>query len=307
VYRISPTGNFTVLYGFCPRGGRCTDGLQPAGALALATNGQFYGTTPLGGVADSGTIFQFMPSGVETVVHAFSGSSDPNNVANGVMQGADGNLYGTTYEGGSNHGGSIFQLTPTGKFTTLYSFCSQVDCPDGLYPQSQLVQGTDGNLYGTTAGTASGFPFGSVFQITPTGNLVNLYSFCPQNFNCTDGGTPQAGLLQSTNGAFYGVTSVGGSSTNCSGGCGTIFSVSMGLGAFVAPNPWFGKAGRVVGILGNNLTGTTSVTFNGTPATFTAVSSTLIKATVPSGATSGTIQVTTPTGTLSSNVAFQVR
>ncbi len=80
----------------------------------------------------------------------------------------------------------------------------------------------------------------------------------------------------------------------------------MGLSPFVQPYPSFGKAGQVIGILGNNLTGSTEVSFNGIPASFTVVSSTLIKATVPSGTATGPIEVTTPTGTLSSNVAFHV-
>lgn len=303
-YRISPTGNFAVLYSFCSRTA-CADGAEPAGTLALATNGKFYGTAPLGGETDGGSIFQLTPSGLETVVHNFPGPENPDNIANGVMQGADGNLYGTSYLGGSNRFGYVFKLTPAGQFTRLYSFCSKANCSDGAEPQSELIQGTDGNLYGTTAGLG-GNPFGTVFEITTTGNLTTLYDFCPQNFDCTDGATPEAGLLQATNGVFYGVTSIGGSSQDCSGGCGTIFSVSMGLSPFVQPYPSFGKAGQVIGILGNNLTGSTEVSFNGIPASFTVVSSTLIKATVPSGTATGPIEVTTPTGTLSSNVAFHV-
>ena len=307
-YKISPTGEFTVLYGFCSREG-CKDGLAPFGPLILATDGRLYGTTPLGGVTDGGTIFQLTLAGIDTTVHSFSPpNADLHGQANGVMQAADGNLYGTTYEGGSNGAGSAFELTPTGQFTTLYNFCSEASCSDGVNPQSQLVQGTDGNFYGTTSGASQGFNLGTIFRITPAGDLTTLYSFCPANINCADGGAPQAGLLQATNGVFYGVTSVGGSTTNCAGnGCGTVFRISLGLGPFVQANPGFGRAGRVIGILGNNLTGTTGVSFNGVSATFTVVSSTFIKATVPSGATSGMIEVTTPSGTLSSNVAFLVR
>lgn len=307
VYKISPTGAFTTIYSFCGDARQCKAGLNPNGPLVLATNGKLYGTTPLGGVAFGGTIFQLNLSGVESTVHAFSyQNTDSIGQSNGVMQAADGNLYGTTYEGPSNISGSVFKLTPTGQYTTLYTFCSQLNCSDGTEPESQLVQGTDGNLYGTTAGFTSGYPFGSIFQITTTGNLTTLYDFCPQPYPCADGNTPDAGLIQATNGTFYGVASGGGTSTNCSGGCGTFFSLDMGLAPFVQPTPNFGRAGRVVGILGNNLTGTTQVTFNGTPATFTVVSSAFLRATVPGGATTGTIRVTTPSGTLNSNASFQV-
>lgn len=113
--------------------------------------------------------------------------------------------------------------------------------------------------------------------------------------------------MQGTDGSFYGTTWRGGTSTNCVGDCGAIFSISTGLGPFVAATPNFGKAGYTINILGNDLTGATGVSFNGTPATtFTVVSATLIKATVPAGATSGSIQVTTPGGTLSSNLTFQI-
>jgi uncharacterized repeat protein (TIGR03803 family) len=107
--------------------------------------------------------------------------------------------------------------------------------------------------------------------------------------------------MQSTNGAFYGVTAYGGES-----GLGTVFSLSVGLGRFVQPLPSSGAVGTVVKILGTRLTGATSVTFNGTTAPLQVVSSTEITTAVPPGATSGTIVVTTPTGNISSNVAFQV-
>jgi hypothetical protein len=124
-----------------------------------------------------------------------------------------------------------------------------------------------------------------------------------------NGALPAAGLTQATNGTLYGTTWFGGSgacTAHGNGGCGVVFSWSAGLGPFVQSNPSFGKAGSVVGILGNNLTGTTSVTFNGTPAKFTVVSDTLIKATVPSGTATGKIAVSTSSGTLSSNVAFRI-
>jgi uncharacterized protein (TIGR03437 family) len=111
-------------------------------------------------------------------------------------------------------------------------------------------------------------------------------------------------MAQDTNGNFYGTTYSGGGGRSAAG---TVFRVSVGLGPFVKTLPTSGRVGMRVGILGTNLTGATSVTFNGTPATFTVVSPSLIGTNVPTGATTGTVQVVTPSGTLSSNVPFRVR
>jgi uncharacterized repeat protein (TIGR03803 family) len=160
-----------------------------------------------------------------------------------------------------------------------------------------VVPANDGNLYGTV--NSVGTSGGNLFKITPSGTLTTLYSFCEQS-GCPDGNNPVA-LVQTTDGNFYGTTNTGGAH-----GDGTVFSLSTGLGPFVETLPTSGKVGRRVGILGTDLTGATSVTFNGTAATFTVVSHSLITATVPAGATTGEVQVVTPSGTLSSNVAFRV-
>jgi hypothetical protein len=145
-----------------------------------------------------------------------------------------------------------------------------------------------------------------IFKITPSGEYTVLYSFCSQT-NCTDGYWPGV-LAQATNGTFYGGTSVGGTPDKCNDkrGCGVIFSLNLGLESFVRANPNFGAAGRVVGILGNNLTGTSSVKFHEVEAKFKIISDTYLEATVPASATIGKIEVTTPSGTLHSNAAFQV-
>jgi uncharacterized repeat protein (TIGR03803 family) len=166
--------------------------------------------------------------------------------------------------------------------------------------------GTDGNFYGTTGyggNTANGATNGSgtIFKITPAGALTVLYSL-----DNLDGSGPFAQLVQATNGSFYGTTTYGGDlSCSSPNGCGTIFNLSAGLGPFVVTNPRSGKVGTQVTILGNNLEGTTSVTFNGTNAGFKA-SSSHITATVPSGATTGIVEVVTPKRKLKSNVIFRV-
>jgi len=128
----------------------------------------------------------------------------------GLVQGTDGNFYGTTETGGGNGScgggcGTVFRITPAGKLTTLHAF----DSTDGSWPTAGLVKGTDGNLYGTTELGGASQSGGTAFRITPAGTLTTLYSFCLKS-NCTDGRSPTGGLVQATNGKFYGTTQVGG-------------------------------------------------------------------------------------------------
>jgi uncharacterized repeat protein (TIGR03803 family) len=295
IFEITPGGMLTTLYNFCSLivNGVCTDGGDPRGSLVLGTDGNFYGTTAGGGAHSAGTVFAITPSGMFTTLHSFD-FSDGDIPYAGLVQGSDGGFYGTTYQGGATgaNDGTIFTITPGGVLTTVYAF----DGTDGRLPEAALVQGSDGNFYGTTlsGGTSSRSP-GTVFEITPSGALTSL-----ESFDEADGEEPYAGLVQSTNGTFYGTAYYGGT------GDGTIFSLSVGLGPFVEPQPASGAVGAAVEILGTNLTGATSVTFNGTAATFTVKSKALITATVPTGATTGTVQVVTPARTLSSNVPFTV-
>jgi uncharacterized repeat protein (TIGR03803 family) len=302
VFKITPSGTLTTLYSFCPESG-CPDGYSPVAGLVQATDGNFYGIAPYGGANSSclsgagcGTVFKITPGGVLSTLYSFgSQSGDGTNSYAGLIQATDGNFYGTAVDGGANGQGTVFKVTPRGTETTLYSFGSQSG--DGENPYAALIQATDGNFYGTTYhGGASGG--GTLFKITPGGALTTLYGLGSQS---GDGLNSYAALIQDTNGKFYG-TAVGGGAS----GDGTVFSLSVGLGQFVETRPTSGKVGKPVTILGTNLAGATNVTFNGTPATFTPGSKTAIKATVPAGATTGTVQVVTPHGTLSSNVPFRV-
>ena len=294
VFAITPAGSLSVLYSFCAQTS-CLDGNFPSAALVQASNEKLYGSTQFGGTYNRGTIFEITTAGALTTLHIFNKGINP--APNTMIQGPDGILYGTTNVGGAARDGTVFRMTVAGKLTYMHSFCLSA-CTDGFRPAG-LAQGSDGNFYGTTSGGGATSYGGTVFEITPTGTFTTLYNFCAQT-GCPDGDGP-GGLVQATNGNFYGITGAGGADNY-----GTAFSLSTGLGPFVAARPGFGPAGRVIAILGNNLTGTTSVTFNGTAAAFTVASGTLIKATVPAGATTGTIEVTTPSGTLSSNVAFQI-
>jgi uncharacterized repeat protein (TIGR03803 family) len=324
IVEITPEGKLTTVYSFCP-GTSCTDGEFPMSVMQ-ASNGNFYGVTLYGGANGWGAVFKLTPAGKLTVLYSFckaANCADGEQPSGMLTQGTNGNFYGTTRGGGANDNslcyggpgcGTAYKLTPTGKLTTLYNFCSQTNCTDGSNPISGLIQDTDGNFYGTSSfgGTAFAMCFsigcGTAFAMTPTGKLNTLYNFCSRT-NCTDGANPSAALIQATNGAFYGLTGKGGADfTGCiaGGGCGDVFSLSVGLGPFVETNPTSGKVGRAVTILGKNLSGATSVSLNGTAATFTIISGTEIKTTVPTGATTGSVEVTTPSKTLKSNVVFRV-
>ena len=299
IYKITFGGTLTTLHNFCNP--NCNQFGPPyPSELVAGSDGNFYGTTE-GGNVNLGTVFKMTPSGKVTTLHTFSGT-DGSSPSGSLVQGPDGAFYGMTVTGGNNNNscsfgscGTVFKITTAGTLTTLHKF----DATDGGNPAGSLVLGTDGNSYGTTEQNGSNGA-GTLFQITAGGALTTLYDFCSQA-GCLDGANPGAALMQATNGMFYGTTRNGGNQGN-----GVVYSLSMGLGPFVQTNPNASKVGSKIIILGNGLTGSTSVTFNGTSAAFTVVSDTEITATVPSGATKGKVEVVTPTGKLDSNSDFRV-
>jgi len=190
------------------------DGAEPEAGLVLGSDGYFYGTTVQSGIANNyGIVFRISPSGSSySILHSFTNSPDGGNPVAGLAQGNDGNFYGTTEQGGTNSGGTVFQLATNGSLTILHSF----SLDDGS-PIAGLAQGTDDNFYGTTynSGAHSG---GTVFRISPSGSYSNIYSF---NSNIGDGTVPKAGLVLGSDGNFYGTTSSGGGH-----GSGTVFRIS---------------------------------------------------------------------------------
>jgi uncharacterized repeat protein (TIGR03803 family) len=338
IFELTPAGKLTALHTFIGNG----EGTLPSGALFLATDGNFYGTTNGGGVNVGGTVFELTPGGKLTTLYSFCsecGASVPYFPVAGLIQADNGNFYGTAADGrpvfeitaegtltsfdltqgydpqaaliqadngklyGTTAGGdgTIFELTPAGTPTTIYTFCSQTNCDDGVQPYGSLLQATNGNFYGTTFNYGEGagcnsnsynHGCGTIFELTPAAKLTTLHSF-----SSTGGYSPMAGLVQATNGAFYGTTT---------SGYGAIFRLDTGLGPFVKTIPIAAKPGDKVIILGTDLTGATGVTFNDIAAAFTVVSATEITATVPTGATTGKVEVTTPNGTLKSNAVFRV-
>lgn len=289
IFKITSAGTLTTLLSFDG-----TNGAFPYAPLIQAANGDFYGTT-LGGY---GNVFKMAPGGVLTTLDSFN-FTDGRAPYAGLVQATDGNIYGTTLGGGTVRYGTIFEVTPANTVTTLYNFCAQATC--GQNPFAGLIQATDGNFYGTTeyGGTKGD---GTIYRITPAGTATTLHSF-----DGTDGWRPQGGLVQGTDGDFYGTTTYGGTNGSCAYGCGTLFKLSVGLAPFVKTVPATGGVGSAIRILGTNLTGASSVTFNGTAAAFTVVAASEITTTVPTGATTGAVKVTAPGGILSSNGVFRVK
>jgi uncharacterized repeat protein (TIGR03803 family) len=271
VFKLSPSGNETVLYSFT--GG--ADGGYPSAGLLRDAAGNLYGTTVLGGPGGSGVVFKLSPTGTETVLYSFTGGNggtDGGFPTAGLLRDAAGNLYGTTFYGGSGNCldpfvliggcGVVFKLSAMGTETVLYSFAGP---PDGQYPVAGLIPDAAGNLYGTTefGGVYNGYcekpnphnayTCGVVFKLSPSGTETVLHTFAGYP---TDGGNPYAGLLRDAAGNLYGTTLNGGAD-----GSGVVFKLSPTgtetlLHTFTGPDGARPSAGLIKDTLGN-LYGTT--------------------------------------------------
>jgi uncharacterized repeat protein (TIGR03803 family) len=285
VIKVTPSGTVTSIYDFCSQS-NCPDGQYPVSTLVLGNDGNFYGTTQNGGIYNPlyGTIFKVSPTGALTTLHSFN-ATDGVSPYGSLLLASNGNFYGTTTEGGTCIGtggcGTIFMMTPSGTFTTLYNFCLQSGCPDGQYPGGDLMEASDGNLYGTTHGGGN-FTYcpqsgcGTVFKLTLSGTLTTLHTFAKR-----EGEYPAPGLVEGAKGTFYGSTGAGGT-----GDLGTIFTIN--------------SSGTV----------TTLYSFDGTdgsgPYTLTAGSDGNFYGTAVGGGSGdqGTIFEITPSGTLTTLYPF---
>lgn len=215
VFRLSSDGSFTNIYFFTG----ATDGAGPVSRLVQGTDGCLYGTTTTGGDFGNGTVFRVSLTGVFTNLYSFTTGAGGwhGAYANNLVRGNDGYLYGTTSFGGSTNGsgsGMVFRIGPDGGFSNLWSFTGG---SDGGNPYDGLSLGSDGNFYGTTE-EGGNFQQGTVFRISPGGTLTNLWSFT----GGSDGARPTGGLLQGSDGNFYGVAALGAL------GNGNIFRISPG-------------------------------------------------------------------------------
>lgn len=212
VFRMTSSGSVTVLHSFNSFLG---EGAVPIGGLVQGSDGNFYGTTAVGGDRFQGTVFQIDAAGNLTTLHSFSGS--PNDGANPIatlIQGTDGNFYGATPSGGQHFQGVVYRISQGGPFAVLHSFAGSP--AEGGVPFAALVQGNDGDFYGTTAIGGTQFK-GTVFKIDAAGTLTTLHSFTGSN---AEGANPAGALVQGTDGNFYGTTVLGGTDHR-----GTLFSI----------------------------------------------------------------------------------
>lgn len=305
-YSVTSKGVFKILHTFTG-----SDGQNIYAGLVQGTDGNFYGCSAAGGTSSGsdGVIFKMTSAGKVTVLHNFDGT-DGSGCSYALVQASDGNFYGTA-GGGSTGLGVVFKIAPGGTYSVIHNFEGTTD---GSYPQSSLIQATDGNLYGVTGSQGQG-DNGTIYKVTTGGTVTTLYSFT----GGTDGGIPQSALLQHTNGLLYGDTFTGGD-LNCFttifyggqpvivAGCGVVFSVDIGAEPFVKLMTTSGhELTSAVEILGQGFSSSSLVEFGGVAATkVTLTGTTYMSATVPAGALTGAVTVTTGATKLTSPQTFKV-
>ncbi|OLY91233.1 Por secretion system C-terminal sorting domain-containing protein [Cnuella takakiae] len=210
-FTIKSTGsNFGIVKSFADWGA------HPNGDLLRATDGNYYGLTYDGGIYGHGTLFRITPAGAITILKNFNLPVDGGYPKGSLMQGTDGNLYGTTSSGGPNNGGVVFKITTGGLYNIVRSFLINTE---GGRPQSRLVQDASGNIYGTN-NTGGTYGYGTIFKISAT----NAYSVL-RHLDKPDGASPYGGLLLAKDGNLYGMTSSGGLYSR-----GTVFRIATGGG-----------------------------------------------------------------------------
>jgi len=215
VYAMNTSGQETFLYAFTGK----PDGANPYSELVSDGKGNLYGTTQGGGTHGYGTVFKITTSGQESVLYSFAGAGagDGAYPYSGLVFDKDGNLYGTTAEGGTHSGGAVFEVTPGGKERTLYSFaCGS----DGCNPYAHLAYDGNTAFYGTTY-TGGTNNYGTVFKITRSGKEKVLYRFQGGN----DGENPYGGVTFDSKGDLYGTTRYGGNQGFQNNG-GIVFEVT---------------------------------------------------------------------------------
>ncbi len=250
VFKIDSTGNLTTLHSFS---GFPSDGANPVAGLVQGNDGNFYGTTALGGMFGQGTLFRITPAGAVTVLHSFSGLLGDGAVPmGGLVQSNDGSFYGTTALGGAHSMGTVFR-TALGIVITLHSFSGSPG--EGANPIAKLVRGSDGNFYGTTV-RGGAQHLGTAFKISALGSFTMLHSFSGSS---GEGANPVAGLVQGSDGNFYGTTALGGQHY-----LGTVFKINS-AGSFTTLHSFSGSAGEGADPLGGLVQGS-DANFYGTTA-----------------------------------------
>jgi uncharacterized repeat protein (TIGR03803 family) len=244
LFKVGRDGTETVLHSF-----GFGDGKFPAAGLVADQDGVLYGTTSSGGTNDAGTVYKLAPDGTETILHSFGAAGDGADPVADLAIDINGNLYGTTYGGGANDAGTVYELTPTGSETVIHSFTGG---DDGGRPMAAVITDKMGNLYGTTFSGAEGY--GTAFKLTYAGALKVLHTFSGGE----DGGG-SSGSLFLRKGNLFGTTVFGGAFAS-----GTVFSLHKHdeavLYAFADSGP---TAGLIADKEGNLFGATSSTADNG--------------------------------------------
>lgn len=243
-FRLSTSGVLTSLASFDGE-----NGYAPVGRLLQSANGDFFGVCQGGGETGNGTVFKVTTNGVITRLASFNRTNGQEPMG-GLIADADGNFLGVTWGGGSSSKGTVFRMTPEGSLSTLVHF----NGVNGAAPSGELTAASDGNFYGTTYSEGSDYTTGSgtVFRVTSAGVFTKLVSFTSDN-----GAGPAGGLVASSDGYLYGVTSAGGISGVRSGSLnGVVFRMNLSGGMTILSmfSDFAGKwprAGLVVGGDGN--------------------------------------------------------
>jgi uncharacterized repeat protein (TIGR03803 family) len=196
VFEINRKGIQTVLHTFSG-----FDGGNPSGQIVRDQSGNIYGVTTFGGDYGYGTVFRLAPTGEESVLHSFSGATDGSEPYGGLYQDAEGNLYGTSSQGGEFNYGTVFKITALGRYAVVHSFKGG---EYGAYPYAGVITDEQENIFGTTYQGGSN-NYGTVFVITAGGNLKVLHSFSGEK----DGAYPY-GVIRNGDGTLYGTTFQGG-------------------------------------------------------------------------------------------------
>ncbi|HEY1614476.1 MAG TPA: choice-of-anchor tandem repeat GloVer-containing protein [Rhizomicrobium sp.] len=233
----SKTYTHVVVHGFCTET-KCSDGAAPYSGLIAAGEERLFGTTSAGGAFGGGTIYELSYDAIHDdwnyrVVYDFCAKADCADGETpyaGLTADPQGNLYGTTYNGGANGYGTVFELTFTAanetRLSTLFSFdCTSESCPDGGNPSEGLYIDAAGNLFGTSAFGANSA--GTVFELsyddsTKSWVHTDIYDFC-ESTGCPDGGSPSSRLVADASGNLYGTTFVGGTKDQ-----GAVYRLSPG-------------------------------------------------------------------------------
>jgi uncharacterized repeat protein (TIGR03803 family) len=221
IFEITSGGVYSILYSF--------DTFSASSNLLLDAEGNFYATGLYlnGGACGKagegcGNVFEYTPGGTPTVLYNFTGQPDGAEPEGNIAMDSSGDIYGTTYYGGTGGGefgyGTVFELTPDGTESVLYSFPNTEGGAPGL--TGVIIDG-QGNLYGTTG--VGGLGDGTVFEVAADGTESTLFEF-----NGSDGFRPSGRLILDGSGNLYGTTSLGGANSNCNGGCGTVFELTSG-------------------------------------------------------------------------------